>query len=108
MQRHQLAGPLVVLDDDHGGAWVAEGGIGGGGRVAGAAGRLSGDGEPERAAHAGCAGDPDPAAVQLHDPLGDRQAETGALGAGHEPAALLERVEDPLLVDVGDARRRCR
>ena len=46
---------------------------------------------------------PDAPAVQLHDPPGDRQPEPGAaLLPGAGAVGLLELLEDPLLVGLGD------
>ena len=62
------------------------------------------DRERERAADAGLALHPQPPAVQLDDPLRQREAEPGALRAGPRRAtAALERLEDALLLRLGDA-----
>src|SRR3954447_26377935 len=58
-------------------------------------GGLGGQREPERAALAGLALGPDPAAVLLHDALAHRQPDTGA-GVGALAVQTVERLEDLL------------
>jgi hypothetical protein len=70
---------------------------------------LDGQGEREGRALAGRGLDPDATAVHLDDAPGDGQAETGApLRARRRAVDLLELLEDPLLVGLGDARARVR
>src|ERR1700709_1553254 len=44
----------------------------------------------------------DQAAVPAHDPLGEREPEAGALVAGIEAGAAAERLEDRVLLALGD------
>src|SRR5919204_6478704 len=65
-----------------------------------------GQGEHERAPLAKLAVDPDPAAVQLDEPLRQREAEAGSLPLLDARIGLLELVEDPLVILGGDAGTR--
>src|SRR5439155_16343908 len=59
--------------------------------------RPLGDREGKRAALAGRALHPDPSAMHLHQPAGDRQAQPGALVLAADPAlTLLKALEDAL------------
>ena len=58
--------------------------------------------ERERAPLAELAVDPDPAAVQLDEPLREREAEPGALALRGPGVGLLELLEDPLVIFGGD------
>ena len=60
--------------------------------------------EDEAAALSGLALDPDPAAVQLDEALGEREPEPGAFSLLHADVGLLELLEDPLLVVGRDPR----
>src|SRR5262249_45834619 len=53
---------------------------------------------PERTALPGFTINPDPAPMQLKNPLGQSEPEPGALDLTGGPGALLERVEDALAV----------
>ena len=103
----QLGGPPVVLDHHD---------LGPGGRRAALRTGLLGGPAP-RARRAGTANanvlprpgpalQPDPAAVQLDDPPRQGEPEPGALGLRGAAAALLEGLEDPLPVRLGDADAR--
>ena len=65
--------------------------------------RLRRQGEDERAAVSELAVDPDAAAVQLDEPLREREAEAGSLALRQPGLGLLELLEDPLEVLGGDA-----
>src|SRR5437763_14943500 len=59
--------------------------------------RPLGDGEGKRAALAGRALHPDPSAMHLHQPAGNRQAQAGALVLAADPAlTLLKALENSL------------
>src|SRR5262252_4250951 len=60
--------------------------------------------EDEAAAVSGLALDPDAAAVQLDEPLREREAEAGAFSLLLSDVGLLELLEDAFLVFGGDAR----
>src|SRR5215467_15293048 len=59
----------------------------------------------KRRSFARCRHHPDPAAVHLHDLLGDGKAEPrAALGLGQRTVDLMELLEDPILLIKGYAR----
>ena len=74
--------------------------------------RADGTVKPNVLPDADLAVEPHPPAEQLDDPLGQREAQAGALLLRRSPAALLERLEDALAVlrrdadaGVGDGHR---
>src|SRR5262249_44325843 len=60
--------------------------------------------EDEAAAVAGLALDPDPTAVQLDEPLREREPEPGAIALLEADLGLLELLEDPLVILGRDSR----
>ena len=98
VQGQQLGRAGVVLDDDDERTSVARGQLDRPSEGVGSpAGRVR-DGEAEGAPVAELAGEPQPPTVQLDDPLGQGEAQAGALDRAGRPGALLEGVEDPVLV----------
>src|SRR5262249_8444878 len=100
----QIEGPPVVLDDHNGGPG-ARSRPGDDTGQAGLRGRRPrrpiGAGrqrDPEGAALSRFTFNPDPAPMQLKNPLGQGETEPRALGLTGGPGALLERVEDALAV----------
>ena len=76
---------------------------------------LRGQGEHERASSPELALDPDPASVELDEPLREREAEPGSLALLDSRLGLLELLEDALVIldrdarpGVGNARRGSR
>ena len=65
---------------------------------------LAGSVNTKRASLAELALDPDPAAVQLDEPLREREPEAGPLALLDARLGLLELLEDPLVVLGRDAR----
>ena len=94
----QLQRRAVVLDHDH---LAHEGCLGGLVASLGAVAVPARDREAERAAHADLALEPHAATEQLDQALGEGEAEAGPLLARAAAPALLERLEDPLLVGLG-------
>ena len=94
----QLQRRTVVLDHDH---LAHEGRLGGLVASLGAVAFPPRDREAERAAHADLALEPHAATEQLDQALGEGEAEAGPLLARAAAPALLERLEDPLLVGLG-------